>query len=188
MFTVQKYCFFLVPPRVFPIILLRTMFFLLFVGFWIGFLWKIWTVHPLLYNIFSWAIRLCRRAFCLKHTSSTRLYPYCFYATTMLFWNSASRTETIPGSDLYSVWRLSRCSFSRYSIKDRATWVLQRHQRYCYKNSGTCLFYHTPFEVGGMLSAVDDVGLWYSIMASLCGYHSSGIKLRPIPVCWWSIG
>lgn len=43
------------------------------------------------------------------------------YATTMLLWNSASRTETIPGSDLYSVWRLSRCCFSRYSIKDRAT-------------------------------------------------------------------
>lgn len=53
MFTVQKYCFFLIPARFFPIILLRTMFFLLFVGFRIGFLWKIWTVtHYYIYVLY----------------------------------------------------------------------------------------------------------------------------------------
>lgn len=77
---------------------------------------------------------LSGRAFSLRHTGGTRVYPCRFirHHACCLF---PSHKPGGLSSDIFDGYAgLVMQVFSRYSIRDRATWVLQRHQRYCYKN------------------------------------------------------
>ena len=135
---------------------------------------------------------LSGRAFSLRHTGGTRVYPYRIlrHHACCLF---PSHKLGGLSSDLFDGYaELVMHVFSRYSIRDRATWVLQRHSDAVTKtdvDDHYCICSYLRELNSSVLrrSALDGAAtgtLWLSILSS-CGL--SKLLLRPTTYSWRSV-